>query len=130
MIRRALVLALAAFAASCGGTEPPPGPTPGILVASLNTPNDRDGALVIRIVGEHTGLTAATGYRLASSSGVQTATVRAIVSGPIVDGDLLQFHVPDIAKLATYTVVVEQAAARETYALLDSSGYNITLRVK
>jgi hypothetical protein len=61
---------------------------------------------------------------------VQTATVRVIVSGTIGDGDLLQFTVPDVSRLATYAVIVEQAAARETYALLDAGGYNVTLRVK
>jgi len=130
MIARAgLILALAG-ALSCGGATEPPGPRPATIVASLNTPNDRDGALVIRIIGEQTGLAAATGYRMAGSSGVQTATVRVVVSGAIVDGDLLQFTIPDVSKLSTYAVVVEQAAARETYALLDAGGYSITLRVK
>ena len=48
----------------------------------------------------------------------------------LVDGDILEFTIPDISKLATYVVVVEQAAARGTYALIDPSGYNISLRVK
>jgi len=58
------------------------------------------------------------------------STVRAIVSEAIGDGDLIEFRVPDIGNIATYVVVVEQAAARDTYALLDPVGYNFTLRVK
>jgi len=115
---------------ACGGTEPPPGPQAGTVVASLNTPNNRDGALVIRIIGEHTGLKASGSYRLDTGTGIPGTTVKAIISGTIVDGDLLEFRVTDISKLPTLVVVVEQAAARDTYALLDASGYNITLRVK
>jgi hypothetical protein len=115
---------------SCGGTEPPPGPEAGVVVASLNTPNDQDGALLVRIVGSQTELKAAGGYRLATANAAQGTTVRAIVTGTIGDGDLLEFTIPDITRLSTYVVVVEQAAARGTYALVDPSGYNISLRVK
>jgi hypothetical protein len=127
---RLLLLPLIAGALSCGGTTEPAGPEAGVLVASLSTPNDQDGALIVRIVGEQTDLEAAGSYRLGTANAVQGTTVRAVVSGSIVDGDLLEFSVPDISKLTTYAVVVEQAAARGTYALLDPSGYTISLRVK
>jgi hypothetical protein len=123
------VLAVSGIVA-CGGPTEPPGPEAGVLVAALNTPNDRDGAVMVRIIGEHTGLKAAGSYVLTTGTLVPGTTVKAIVSGPIVDGDVLEFRVPDISKIATYVVVVEQAAARDTYALLDASGYNFTLRVK
>ena len=130
MIRR-LAPILLFGALSCGGSTEPPGPEAGVVVASLNTPNDRDGAVLIRIIGEQTDLRAANGgYRMATANAVPGTTVRAIITGQIGDGDLVEFRVPDISKVATYVVVVEQAAARETYALLDASGYNISLRVK
>lgn len=130
MIRRLLPFLLLA-GLSCGGSTEPPGPEAGVIVASLNTPNDRDGAVLVRIIGEHSELKAANGsYRFATTNAVQGTTVRAIVSGQIADGDLVEFRVPDVAKVSTYVVVVEQAAARDTYALLDASGYNISLRVK
>jgi hypothetical protein len=125
-----LVLTLLTGVLSCGGTTDPPGPEAGVIVASLNTPNEQDGALIVRIVGEQTGLKALGSYRLATANEAPGTTVRAIVTGTIVDGGLLEFSVPDIAKLSTYVVVVDQAAARGTYALLDPSGYNISLRVK
>ena len=131
MTRRLALLAMLAAGLSCGGSTEPTGPEAGVIVASLNTPNDRDGAVLVRIIGEHTNLTVANGsYRLATANGVQGSTVRAIVSGTIADGALIEFRVPDISKMSTYVVVVEQAAARDTYALLDPSGYNFTLRVK
>ena len=131
MTRRIALIAMLALGLSCGGSTEPPGPEAGVIVASLNTPNDRDGAVLVRIIGEHTNLTAANGsYRLATANAVQGTTVRAIVSGTISDGNLIEFRVPDLNKLSTYVVVVEQAAARGTYALLDPSGYTITLRVK
>jgi hypothetical protein len=115
---------------ACGGTTEPPGPEAGVIVAALTSPNDRDGAILLRIIGQHTELKASGNYRLATGSAVQGTTVKAIVSGTIVDGDLIEFRVPDISKIATYVLVVEQAAARDTYALLDPVGYNFTLRVK
>ena len=130
MRNRILRLASLAGVLSCGGTEPPPGPEAGVVVASLNTPNAQDGALIVRIVGEQTELKAVGGYRLATANAVPGTTLRAIVTGTIGDGDILEFTIPDISKVSTYVVVVEQAAARGTYALLDPSGYNISLRVK
>jgi hypothetical protein len=81
-------------------------------------------------VGEQTGLKVLGGYHLATTNAAPGTTMRGIVTGTIVDGDLLEFTISDISKLATYVVVVEQAAARGTYALVDPSGYNISLRVK
>ena len=129
-MRRTLPLLLLAGVLSCGGTTEPPGPEAGTVVATLNTPNDRDGALVIRVIGQQTGLKASGSYRLATANATQGTTVRVILSGQIGDGDVLEFTVPDISKLSSYAVAVEQAAARDTYALLDPSGYNISLRVK
>ena len=129
-MRRVLPLMLLAGVLSCGGTTEPPGPEAGVVVATLNTPNDRDGALLIRIIGEQTGLKASGSYRLATANATQGTTVRVILSGEVGDGDVLEFTVPDISKLNTYAVTVEQAAARGTYALLDPTGYNISLRVK
>jgi hypothetical protein len=130
MTSRAWLVTFAAAFLACGGTTEPPGPEAGVVVAALNTPNDRDGALIVRIVGIQTELKAAGSYRMATTAGTQVTTVKAILTGQIVDGDILEFTIPDVSKLATYVVVIEQAAARDTYALLDPSGYNITLRVK
>lgn len=131
MRARAWLVTLLTGAVACGGgtTDPPP-PTSGVVVATLSTPNDRDGALVVRVIGEQTELEAMGSYRLAVGTVPPSTTTRVIISGTIVAGDLLEFTVPDVSKLATYVVVVEQAAARDTYALLDPSGYNVTLRVK
>ena len=130
MRNRLFFLGLLAGVLSCGGSTEPAGPQAGVVVASLNTPNDQDGALIIRVVGEQTGLKVLGGYHLATANAAQGTTMRGIVTGTIVDGDILEFTIPDISKLATYVVVVEQAAARGTYALIDPSGYNISLRVK
>ena len=132
MKKRILAIALLAGVLSCGGSTEPTGPHAGVVVASLNTPNDQDGALIIRIVGEQTDLKAVGGYHLATANttGAQGTTMRGILTGTIVDGDILEFTIPDISKVSTYVVVVEQAAARGTYALVDPSGYNISLRAK
>ena len=130
MSSRSWLVTIAAAFLACGGTTEPPGPEAGVVVATLNTPNDRDGALIVRVIGIQTGLKAAGSYRMATTPGTQVTTAKAILTGQIVDGDILEFTIPDVSKLATYVVVIEQAAARDTYALLDASGYNVTLRVK
>jgi len=130
MISRAWLVTIAAAFLACGGTTEPPGPEAGVVVAALNTPNDRDGALIVRIIGIQSELKAAGSYHMATTVGTQVTTVKAILTGQIGDGDILEFTIPDVSKLATYVVVIEQAAARDTYALLDPSGYNVTLRVK
>ena len=130
MMPRAWFMAVTAAFLACGGTTEPPGPETGVVVATVNTPNDRDGALIVRIIGVQSELKATGSYRMATTAGTQATTVKAILTGQIVDGDILEFTIPDVSKVATYVVVIEQAAARETYALLDASGYNVTLRVK
>jgi len=131
MSPRPWIVTLLAGIIACGGNTEPAGPKAGTLIAVLNTPNSQDGALVVRIVGEQTALKVSGSYRMDSGSQIPGGTTtRVIVSGQIADGDLLEFHVTDISKIASYVVVVEQAAARDTYALLDASGYNVTLRVK
>ena len=130
MSARGWIVTLLAGIIACGGNTEPAGPKAGTLIAVLNTPNSQDGALVVRIVGEQTALKVSASYRMDTGTQIPGTTMRVIISGQIADGDLLEFHVTDISKIASYVVVVEQAAARDTYALLDASGYNVTLRVK
>jgi hypothetical protein len=130
MSARGWMVTVLAGIMACGGTTEPPGPQAGTVIAALHSPNGQDGALVVRIIGDQTALKASGSYRMDTGTQIPGTTTRVIISGQIADGDLLEFHVTDISKVATYVVTVEQAAARNTYALLDPSGYNITLRVK
>jgi len=130
MSRRALAALLLAIAPACGGDGPGPTdqPEPGVVRASLTTPNTTDGALLIRIVGELSNLEAVGGYRVASTAA--GTTTRLVLTGNLAGGDLLRFSVPDKRKISSYLVVVEQVAARDTYALIDPAGYAIVLRTE
>lgn len=125
--RRWLVLA-AALLAACGGDEPDPTPKPvaGELVIGLVSPNATDGALVVRVIGTLTDVTPAGNYRVSFST--QGNITRAIVTGDIGSGDLLRIKVPDVTQASTYSASVEQAAARDTYALFSTAGYALTIR--
>lgn len=124
------LMALALLAAACGGGDPGPTdePQPGHLRATLTTPNASDGALLVRIVGELSNLEAVGGYRIASA--VTGTTTRLVLTGNVTGGDVLRFAVPDVRKLGSYLIIVDQVAARDTYALLDTGGYSLALRVE
>ncbi|HEX9895688.1 MAG TPA: hypothetical protein VGA78_17285 [Gemmatimonadales bacterium] len=129
MTRRNPLLLLLAVALACGGEDGPTDePRPGELVAALNTPNNQDGALLLRVVGPVSAVTPVGGHRV--SSATSGATTRVVLTGNITDGDILRLTVPDTRNLTSYTVLVEQVAARDTYALLEPGGYSIALRVK
>jgi hypothetical protein len=129
MRTRRLVGLVVLSLAGCGGDSPDPQPKPvaGDLVVSLVTPfPGQDGGMVIRMVGPIESVTGLGGYVV--SSAVQGNVTRTVVTGNIVAGDLLRIRVPDVAQNGLYTVFVEQAASRTTYALFDVSGYQLLLR--
>lgn len=127
-MRRMLLLGALALGAACGGDEPTDGPTPGELVARLTTSHTQDGALLLRVVGPVSAVSALGGYRAASSTGGGATMI--VVTGNIVGGDLFRLSVPDTRQLSSYSVEVEQAADRNTYALREPGSYSITLRVQ
>ena len=128
-MRRTLwLLGALSLGAACGGDEPTDGPTPGELVARLTTTHTEDGALLLRVVGPVTQVSALGGYRVASSTGGGATMI--VVTGNIAGGDLLRLSVPDTRQLSSYTVEVEQAADRNTFALREPGSYSITLRAQ
>jgi hypothetical protein len=128
-MRRPLVyLALLMAAGACGGDEPTDGPVPGEVIATLTTPNAKDGALLIRIVGSVKDVAGIGSYR--ASAATAGTTTRVVLTGSISGGDVLRFSVPDTRNIGSYTILVEQVADRDSYALLETSGYQLSLRVK
>jgi hypothetical protein len=124
-----LTLVAAVGLAACGGDEPTPEPKPvaGEVTVVLATPfAGQDGGMVVRVIGPVDTITAVGSYQV---SFVRQGNIsRAVVTGNIEAGDLLRVRVPDLAQVSGYAAFVEQAAARDTYALLDVSGYALTLR--
>lgn len=115
--------------AACGGDggDPLPKPVSGEFTVSLATPFvGQDGGMIVRVIGPIDTVTAVNGYKVSFTR--QGNILRAVVTGNIEAGDLLRVKVPDVSQVNAYTAFVEQAAARSTYALLDVSGYSLTLR--
>ncbi len=128
-MRATLAIALGLAAAACGGDAPDPTPKPvsGEVTVVLATPFvGQDGGMVIRVSGPVDTVTALGGYQVSSIR--QDDLTRVVVTGNIGAGDLIRIKVPDLSQLGSYAAFVEQAAARNTYVLLDVSGYGLTFR--
>ncbi|MES2306233.1 MAG: hypothetical protein V4558_12035 [Gemmatimonadota bacterium] len=125
MTRRYGLLLLSLFAAACGGEAIAPA-RPGTLTLQLTTPNANDGALVVVISGGTVSTVHPAGnlevVRQADGSGTHLLLV-----GDVTAGIVATIDVPDIARASAYVAVVEQAADRTSFALLDPAAYRITI---
>lgn len=114
-IRTALAaLVAAAWIAGCSGDDstgpPAPQPQPGELRVSVAS-GSTVGAVVLSVTGP--GLTSATavpGSGLRAYSGLSETTLKAVVAGVSLSGEVLRFAVPDVLRAEDYEVVVEQAS--------------------
>lgn len=115
MIRRLAVLA--ALLAACGdGKIDPAG---GEVTLVLTTAPPETGGLLLRITGPVLEATPLGGQRVALAPLASGNGVRLVITGPLGAGDLVRLLIPDLSHLPDYTVVVEQAAADGSFALLD-----------
>ena len=125
----AMAMGLVTVVAACGGDDPDPTPKPvsGEVTVVLTTPfAGQDGGMVLRVIGVVDTVTALGGHKVSSIR--QGNLTRVVVTGNIEAGDLIRIKVPDLSQLGGYAAFVEQAAARNSYALLDVSGYALTFR--
>ena len=132
-----IAAAVIAVTMSCGGDgeevtspqgtpTPTPSADPGFVNVSLATPNSNDGAIMFTLAGGvMDSLTSAGGTLFSASTG--TSQFRAIVAGTITNGTVLRFWMPDRRNIASYTVALEQAAARSTYEQQDLNGYTLSI---
>lgn len=126
MIRRVGPLLLA-FAAMLGcGDKGPVGPVAGELVVSLASAGGSDGAILLRLVGEITEVSAVGDYRVESAS-LGGGITRILVAGTITSGPVARIAVPDLAAAAQYYGLVEQVADRHTFALRSTAGYSVSV---
>jgi hypothetical protein len=123
---RALIsLALVGLAAGCGGSSGPSGPTPGVLTLTLSTPNTGDGAVLFRVTGGTVDSVAGAPMVADGSYNTVGTTTRIVVAGPITGGVIAHLFVPDVGKVSTYVVTVEQVAVNATFAQRSTAGYSI-----
>lgn len=121
---RALVAAGVVLYA-CGGdgpTDPPPGPTPGVLEVRLTVPvGADDGAVRLEVSGPGIqGLTAAGSFELFQGGSGTRRT--AILVGTLQAGTVLRIQVADIGQVSAYSARVLEVAAGD-YTLEDPSRY-------
>lgn len=121
------LLALLGAAAGCGGGGGGSSAEPGFLTLTLNTPNADDGALLFRVVGGQVDSVVGGAMVQAGSYSIQPSLTRVVVAGNIIDGVVAQVAVPDVNDAASYSVIMEQVAVRNTNAQRSVSGYSIAV---
>lgn len=119
-----LRLGLAIVLLGACGSDPPVGPVAGELTLTLVSPGASDGAVMVRVTGEIESVTGLGGY-VVEAAEVPGGMWRIVVAGTLVPGPIARIRVPDINNTATYLAVVEQVAARGTFALLSTAGYAV-----
>lgn len=127
-MKRILLAGVLVLGAACGSKKPDPvGPVAGDLIVSYAGPSQTDGALLLLVTGSVTAVRSTGGYQVASAPAGPTST-RVVVTGQLATGDILKLTVPDVAAVATYSVKVEGAADRSTFALGDLAAYSAQVR--
>jgi hypothetical protein len=128
--RLAALLVAGALLSSCGGSSEPTGPTAGVLSLTLNTPNTGDGAILFRVNGGQVDSIAGSAMVADGSYNLFPANLtRVVIAGPITDGAIAYLFVPDIDKVANYTVTIEQVVVDATYAQRSTAGYSMAVAV-
>jgi len=111
---RVLLLSVAAGALilGCGGDDttgpPQPQPQPGELRVTLSS-GTPVGAVVLTVTGSGLTSPVASGGALLYHD-LSGGTLRAVVTGSSLSGEVMRFTVPDVGQVAGYRVSVEQAA--------------------
>ena len=111
----AFTLLLGATAA-CGDSdpvEPPEPPIPGLVVVSLSTPAQEDGAALFTITGPGLSIiqTANANYNLAWRL-VSGTEVRILLVGDITSGPVVTMQVSDLRRINEYTGITIEVADR------------------
>ena len=126
-LRAAYVMVAATVA--CSGEDPTDVdvPEPGFVNMTLSALNVDDGAIMFQLSGAAIDSIASPGASFLAAAETGTNTHRVIVAGRIVNGVVARFWIPDRRNIASYTAVVEQAAAASTYEQRDVTGYSLSL---
>jgi hypothetical protein len=128
----AALLVLGVFALSCGdsdtsGPGPDKEPVPGWMKVRLSSTSADDGGIMFLLSGAQIDSVRSSFPDLFPARFSPTA-MRVIVAGSLTNGEVVaEVLVPDLEALASYTVAVEQVAARDTYEQRPASSVSLTL---
>jgi hypothetical protein len=121
------VLRLAAALAWLGGCSgEPTDPIGATLDVRYSTTADDDGAVLLTVSGGPVDSVEAPGYALYSAR-VDANTLRIIVVGDLSSGSLVRIHIADDRLISQYSAVIDQVAARGSYAQRDPASYALSL---
>jgi len=123
-----LLVMLGAVAGAACKKENTVGPVAGDLTVSYGGPSQTDGALLLLVQGGPLTAVRPTGSSQVASASAGLNVTRVVITGDLVPGEILRLSVPDVAAVASYTVRVEAAADRVTFALTDPTSYTTTVR--
>jgi hypothetical protein len=130
-LRSALVVvAIAWVMPGCGGGDAPTAATPsvdadpGLVEVRLTTPNTGDGAALLTISG---GEVTAVESTHEQSSVVGKTKSSILVRGDLTTGVIARIKIPDRNRLASYSVTLDQVAAKSTYQQRSLQDYRVTL---
>jgi hypothetical protein len=102
------------------------GPTAGVLVLSLQSPDADNGAVLLTLAGGPVDSVEAPGLAVYNSRS-DVNTLRVILTGPLPQGPIARVHIPDTRVESGYTVSVQQIAALGGYTQRDPAAVSVSL---
>lgn len=131
-MRRSIRTAVAALspmlctAILSGCSEAPSGSVASTLQVSLTSPFNDDGAVLFTVSGGPVDSLEADGLT-AYSSRPNATTLRVILLGDLSSGTIARLHISDERLASQYSISLNQAAARATYAQRDPAAYHLSM---
>ncbi len=124
----AVACVLAVLAGACGGGDGGTvGPTAGVFMVGLVTPNTDDGALLLTVSGGPVTAVEPAGQYQLYTAHPDSVTTTILVTGNIAAGAVLRLQVPDTRRLGSYRASVAQAASRGTFDQQALASYSLSV---
>ena len=126
MTPRSLLFLLCSLSALVGCSHDTNEPTAGILKANLASPNTDDGAVLFTVSGGPVDSVVAGGHQVYFAL-LDATSLRVVVIGEVGSGTLATVYIPDNRLASSYSVTVNQVAARVSYAQRNPASYSLSL---
>lgn len=115
---------------ACGDDASPlsqDAPAPGLVTLQLSTPNADDGALSVVLQGDgiEEPVAVNASHQLFTTDDPSSGEVRLALVGNGLSGGLVQFRVPDVTRLQSYTASLIQVADESSNLRSSLAGYRV-----
>ncbi len=128
-MKKRFAIVVAAAVLACGGDPVDPGAgeaDPGFVTVSMVSGTQGVGAVWLTITGSALDSVRTIGFGFFGGN-ASPGEHSALVTGALVDGEVVRFWVPDRRDLTGYSVALNEAAAAGSYQQLPTSGFTLTL---